>query len=727
MDVHRCNFVDFTPASITCTAFSHRSSENAAHKATRLAVGRADGSIEIWNPHPTLKRSALQGSEGEMLRARWVLENTIVGAEGTSVEGLVWASPKDSDSEARLFSIGGSTYLTEWDLATGMPLVNHDCNAGVIWSLAIDNAHERIALGCEDGSVVVVNVQGGRGVIEHETILQRQKNRVLSLCWTEDEVIGGCADGRIRIWAYNTKKQDEGEDFKGRLVQQLRVDRAKGEPTLIWSLIYSPHTRQFISGDSTGSIKFWNLKHMVLQQSFNVHDADVLCLEISHKGDKLFSAGVDRKIFEFDYTKMGKQNFKWVNVANRLLHGNDIRALSSYQSRDLDLFVSGGVERVLHVNSMENFTSSETLKLPMTRTRSNVLVNAKMRWVVMWQKNVVKIWKLGQDKSKRLMLKMVLQDVEHINDVAVSRNGHYLLVGRTSSTKLFELTQTDTNIQVRRLQSELLEVIGSKLVNFSEETHSIAIYTSENELFKFAFTSTKRQSTFDDTQNPFEFDLPEDESGEYSYMGTYTHCAMSPNGALVAFAKPNGVVDAFNFKTTSTIATRLVGRIVKFSSSVPPTALGWSSPTTLLVTTLDHSLHEFNVALNTTAAEQADTDLLTAWSKDNSSRVPHCLVSQRGPARGTFENLARFWVWGENWLAFLDTNEQLPAERGEKRSRNGTTVETKDSKSEGTWLTKTYRDILYVGKLGDSELVVVERHLQDLPLPPAFKLNKYSL
>lgn len=739
MDVHRCNFVDFTPASITCTAFSHVSSEKTAQKDLRLAVGRADGSIEIWNPHPTLKKAALQAlTTSDASRAQWYLETTIVGSEGTSIEGLVWASPKDQHSQPRLFSIGGSTYLTEWDLATGMPLVNHDCNAGVIWSVAIDQSHERISLGCEDGSVVVVNIQGGKGVIEHETILQRQKNRVLSLCWTEDEIIGGCSDGRIRVWAYNTKKEVEGEDFKGRLVQQLRVDRAKGEPTLIWSLIYSPQTKQFISGDSTGSIKFWNMKHMVLQQSFQVHDADVLCLDLNFKGDKLFSAGVDRKIFEFDYTKMGKQNFKWVNLSNRLLHGNDIRTLSSYQSKDLDLFVSGGVERILHVNSMENFPTSETLTLPMNKSKSNILINPKMRWVVMWQKNYVKIWQLSDDKSKKLILKIILQDPEHINDVALSKNGKYILIGRTSSTKLFELTQLESNINVQRLNSELLEVIGSKIVNFSDDTNSLVIYTSENELFKFLFNTHHKNEQFDDSQNPFEFDLPEDDDDDvekqsYNFMSTYTNSAINFDGSLIAFSKPNGVIDTFNLKTTSSNQSKLARRLIKFSSNSPATAMSFSSLNKLMVTTLDHIVHEFNITLTITLAEAEKFELYTEWSKVNSTRIPQAFTSLKGVPMGMFENLGRYWIWGENWLSFFDSHEQLPDNlRGEKRNRNGNNITENGSNDQskldvGFWVSKNYTDLLFVGKFNESEFIVIERHLQDLPIPPAFKLNKYSL
>ncbi|GME90661.1 unnamed protein product [Ambrosiozyma monospora] len=153
MDIHRCRFVDYTPQTITTTAFSHNSDPaNFTPKSLRLAIGRTDGSIEIWNPRNT--------------STKWLLESTIGGSAGGTVEGLVWSSPENETP--RLFSIGGSTYLTEWDTEKGIPIKNHDSNAGVIWSVATSGDQEKIALGCDDGSVVVVDLSGGLGSIEHE-------------------------------------------------------------------------------------------------------------------------------------------------------------------------------------------------------------------------------------------------------------------------------------------------------------------------------------------------------------------------------------------------------------------------------------------------------------------------------------------------------------------------------------------------------------------------------
>ncbi|KAM9918817.1 hypothetical protein OXX59_008388, partial [Metschnikowia pulcherrima] len=169
MDIHRCRFVDYTPHNITASAFSHASDlSKTAPQGLRLAVGRSNGDIEIWNP-----------------RYNWLHELTLPGARGRAIEGLVW-SHAEGDLP-RLFSIGGSTYITEWDLTTGRPKANLNCNAGVIWCIDCNTSGTKLAVGCDDGTVVVVDISGGSGIMEYEFICQRQDQRVLGLRWYGDD------------------------------------------------------------------------------------------------------------------------------------------------------------------------------------------------------------------------------------------------------------------------------------------------------------------------------------------------------------------------------------------------------------------------------------------------------------------------------------------------------------------------------------------------------------
>jgi len=115
MDIHRSRFVPYPPSAINALAFSHPEPEHGQQdpESLRLAIGRANGNIEIWNP----------------ARGSWLQEKVFYGGKDRSVEGLAWTQePNSRDAHGkvvpgrlRLFSIGYSSSVTEWDLTTGLP------------------------------------------------------------------------------------------------------------------------------------------------------------------------------------------------------------------------------------------------------------------------------------------------------------------------------------------------------------------------------------------------------------------------------------------------------------------------------------------------------------------------------------------------------------------------------------------------------------------------------
>ncbi|KAG7131265.1 U3 small nucleolar RNA-associated protein 4 like [Verticillium longisporum] len=132
MDIHRCRFVPYPPSPINALAFSRPSTRSTLQASlNRLAVGRANGDIELWNP-----------SSGA-----WHQEKIIHGGNDRSVDGLVWVvepdeelphasldTPADkahiSPGRSRLFSIGYTSAVTEWDLEKGRPLPRPDRQQG---------------------------------------------------------------------------------------------------------------------------------------------------------------------------------------------------------------------------------------------------------------------------------------------------------------------------------------------------------------------------------------------------------------------------------------------------------------------------------------------------------------------------------------------------------------------------------------------------------------------
>jgi U3 small nucleolar RNA-associated protein 4 len=116
MDIHRSRFVPYAPSAINALAFSHAEAEHGQHdpESLRLAIGRANGNIEIWNP----------------AKGAWLQEKVFYGGQDRSVEGLAWTQePEQRDAHGktvpgrlRLFSIGSTRAPFERQPSRGMVL-----------------------------------------------------------------------------------------------------------------------------------------------------------------------------------------------------------------------------------------------------------------------------------------------------------------------------------------------------------------------------------------------------------------------------------------------------------------------------------------------------------------------------------------------------------------------------------------------------------------------------
>lgn len=737
--VHRSRFINITAGNITALAFSHKSNtQKLTPSDLRLALGRSDGNIEIWNP-----------------RNDWFQELVIHSGKDRSIEGLCW---RNVPGEAlRLFSIGGSTVITEWNLATGMPLKNYDCNAGVIWSIAINDTQNRLSVGCDNGTVVIIDISGGPGSLEHDTLLVRQEARVLSLTWNKDDfVIGGCSDGRVRIWS----ALKTGEN-RGRLLHSMKVDKSKKESTLVWSVLYLQSTNQIVSGDSTGSVKFWDFHFATLTQSFKPHEADVLCLSTDSDGASVFSAGVDRKIFQFSQNSVKSQRDhtnKWVNTSNRLFHGNDVRAMCSYQSKGADFLVSGGVEKTLVISSLSSFADGKYKKMPLiVPFTKNILINKTQRLVVMWHESTVKIWHLGHDLDSQenysLVCKLVLKDEQYISTCAMSPDGQVLIVARPSTTKIFHLQPMGTKLKVTKLDNDKLLQTGCNLVKFIDDSRIVAC-SSDEELFTLDLESEEDEN-INSIQLP---DIPQTKSGlKVPYMNKIHR--LEVNGHYAVIARGCGAVDVIDLNTNE---VRSLVRLMNFVSAL---SINIDRGSVLLVTA-DNKIYEFNFK-----SGEDDSSLLTRWSKNNTDNLPKQIQTSTEKCVGIFydeKDVNKIWFWSSTWLSRLDLSVDLPINRRKKpkkHNRDGLTItddsnflndapendednelevdesleilsshahklklnETNKGKTEDTafFFTERYKPVLFAAMISEKELVVVERPTNVVGPPQgAFDLPK---
>jgi U3 small nucleolar RNA-associated protein 4 len=345
MDVHRCRFVPYQPSAINAIAFSQPRARSSKHTAlARLAIGRANGDIEIWNPSSGI----------------WHQELIIRGGKDRSIDGLVWVNEPDQDlgqgrvlvGKSRLFSIGYSSAVTEWDLEKGKPKRHASGQHGDIWCFAAQpqpsaadklqtngaapesQSSNKLIAGTVDGELVIYSIEDDD--LRFQRVLVRsptKKAQMVSITFQSRKVaIVGCSDSTVRAY----------DITKGHLLRRMTLgsDLVGGaKDIIIWSVQCLPNGN-IVSGDSTGQLCIWDGKTFTQMQRIQSHKQDVLSLATSLDGTAILSGGMDRR------TVLYKQNpgsgQRWSKVWSRRYHDHDVKAMASFESGRISVVVSGG-------------------------------------------------------------------------------------------------------------------------------------------------------------------------------------------------------------------------------------------------------------------------------------------------------------------------------------------------------------------------------------------------
>jgi U3 small nucleolar RNA-associated protein 4 len=128
MELHRCRFVDYQPATINALSFTP-----PTVGATRLAVGRANGDIELWDPrHQYRIEKVIPGGHGLSIESLvWAHQSRVTDTYDTTADELVAEQQALLDQPPRLFSSSLNSYIMEWDAQTLTVKVSfrreHDC------------------------------------------------------------------------------------------------------------------------------------------------------------------------------------------------------------------------------------------------------------------------------------------------------------------------------------------------------------------------------------------------------------------------------------------------------------------------------------------------------------------------------------------------------------------------------------------------------------------------
>jgi U3 small nucleolar RNA-associated protein 4 len=343
MDIHRCRFVPYPPSAINAVAFSYSHTVGRKKSSTpvRLAIGRANGDIEIWNP----------------LNGQWHQEAILYGGKDRSIDGLVWVTEPDQVlpdgnllvGKSRLFSIGYTSTVTEWDLEKRRPKKQASGMHRDIWCLGVQpfelpakngqppklaQTGRRLVAGTIDGSLALYSIDDGD--LRFDRVLLKstsKKTKMVSIAFQNRNIaIVGCSDSAIRVYDLRNgsllRKMTLGSDLLG-----------GAKEIIVWS-VKCLNDGDIVSGDSTGQVCIWDGKTYSQAQRIQSHKQDVLSLAVSADGSTIVSGGMDKRTIL--YRKTTGSGLRWGKVWHRRYHSHDVKTMASFESGGMSIVVSGG-------------------------------------------------------------------------------------------------------------------------------------------------------------------------------------------------------------------------------------------------------------------------------------------------------------------------------------------------------------------------------------------------
>ena len=363
---HRIRFFYYEPTSINCIDFNEKLGKLALlrrsvrkHNPTKNDMPSI---IEIWN----IKQKA------------WYLEQTIHEDPDQSnlLEAIAWSK------SGRLFSCGLNSYLNEYDLSNGRIARSYCVNSDPAWCMTIDSDNELIAVGTEKGFITIFKMFDD--CLQFEKSVPKNDNRILCLQWHHQDMdstnlllIAGSIDF-VKIYSYR----------QGKCIDFIRIGNNR---IVCWCLkVLKDFT--IITGDSNGTVSFWNGKTVTLIQSYNSHRADVLTLCNSDDEDIVFAAGVDPTIVQFNRCH-GPQITTWVCSHKRRPHNHDIRSMLINRNQ----LISGGIDSFLSQISINSNTYISYLTN--LYQKCSFTTNEQNSFIGLMYDKFVQIWRLGDAET----------------------------------------------------------------------------------------------------------------------------------------------------------------------------------------------------------------------------------------------------------------------------------------------------------------------------------------
>ncbi|KAB5592618.1 U3 small nucleolar RNA-associated protein [Ceratobasidium theobromae] len=740
--LHRCRFVDWTPSPITALAVLDSSP---------LVVGRQNGSIELYRTSPWRLDSVLPGPADTKVDAlalvsqrqlrlfslpgnenlfEWDLQSgtvrvrTFPAPRLPPIHSPALSSPEPLISASAPISLRFShiSILNYQNLILS-PLCQHTIpsQGGTIWSLAPNPTGTLLAIACQDGAIRLLDISLAAAPV-HLKRFDRVQTRFLSIAWawpdpsadcgpsssdagSDDDhhtsassdlpntvLVTGCSDSCLRVWDVPT----------GRVVSRMALERPRGERTLVWSVaVLGDGT--IISGDSLGTVKFWDIQTATQIHSFPAHNADVLCMAVSPSGHVVYTSGVDQRITQF--VKLAGDPPKWVQTTQRRIHSHDVRALAIYPpyagtathddseiyapllfSAGLDMSVAVMPTVPAHAEAEETLSSGPSTfedglpkRIGYPISSGNAVLASQARMVLSFSARAVGIWTLPDQPARpdddlddgpsgdggwSKALEMELRFRTNITAGAISPDGRWLAIADVWEVKLFWVDNTKGTLRPRRSRT-ITQVLSTAL---SSPTGASALtFTPDSRRLVVATWGSARIVLLDLDERAREdvvrvFDVhPERGAGRESDDGRHEVTSLAPRISRVAVSSDSqwlasadsaGQVCIFNLDSVKHVTTLP-------RTSIPPSALSFDTraPHVLAIGYPNNKIHLFDAEAK--LFYPALPDKLEHLQDPILGIVFPPIPGGGGGVPGGCKR--KMYVWSANWLARFDVAAPSPS------------------------------------------------------------------
>ncbi|XP_072136167.1 U3 small nucleolar RNA-associated protein 4 homolog [Mobula birostris] len=676
--VHRVRFFDLLPPAVRSLAYNHATQ--------RLALARADGSLEIFN-----------------FASNFIQEKVIAGDNRRLIEAISWIG------QDRLLSVGLSGEIIEFDLQRLRPKYTLDAFGGPLWCMSCNSEETHLAVGCDDGTVKLFEIVPGK--LQFERNLDHQKGRVISLAWHKSgKMIVTGSLGTIRVFDVKS----------GHCTRHIRVDRGDkvyyNKKCVIWSISFLSDY-SIVSADSLGKIQFWDWKTGTLLKTHPVTKCDVMSLTVNEAEDSIAVGTAEGTVVQFQRLDVRSEvaGSQWVRTKTFKHHTHDVRAVVHAMSA----LVSGGVDSQLVIRPLMDQVETKSYETALRKVlfpHRNLVCCSRKENLLLFQFPVrLELWRLGSShvrgvpgdvlpisKKPEKLLELKSKSCNQIRCCAMSPCGTWIAFSTINRLRLYRIQYRNTSITVNMIRQTVKTLLPAHRLLFTADSTRLIIGSdhSQIQIVDLGMLGSKKIHTL----------TPKTVSREPICL-----LAVSADGSWLAAASYSCEINIYNLAE------------LKHHCNVPvynhfPTAMAINPQTNNLITVhADQQIFEFSIS----------EKKYTEWSrKIQQHGLPTLWLERDTPIiHVTFNPRVSTQIIVHDTYMFCIIDQSLPLPSEESDINNQPVpVNGHKNREHAFKVCKKFKPLLHLELLMDDSLVVVERPMMEIisQLPMPVRKKKFA-